>query len=132
MFPNMALWIKLVLAAAVAFLISFLMTPPVKRFAESIGAVDEPGERRINKVPIPRMGGLAIFLGFTLAALLFGDLSNQTTGILLGAVIIAVLGGGRYCVPGSLGQAPGAAGGRPGGHPLRRGVRHHLQPQLPV
>ena len=92
MFPNMALWIKLVLAAAVAFLISFLMTPPVKRFAESIGAVDEPGERRINKVPIPRMGGLAIFLGFTLAALLFGDLSNQTTGILLGAVIIAVLG----------------------------------------
>ena len=46
-------------------------TPPVKRFAERIGAVDQPSERRINKVPIPRMGGLAIFLGFVLTVLLF-------------------------------------------------------------
>lgn len=92
MFPDMALWIKLLLSAAVAFGLAYLMTPPVKRFAELLGAVDQPSERRINKVPIPRMGGLAIFLGFTLAVLLFGDLSNQLTGILLGAVIIAVLG----------------------------------------
>ena len=68
------------------------MTPPVKRFAELIGAVDQPSERRINKVPIPRMGGLAIFLGFVLTALLFVPLSTQVTGILLGAVIIAVMG----------------------------------------
>ena len=92
MFSNMALWIKLILAAVVAFLICFGMTPPVKRFAELIGAVDQPSERRINKVPIPRMGGLAIFLGFVLTALLFVPLSTQVTGILLGAVIIAVMG----------------------------------------
>ena len=88
----MALWIKLILAAGVAFLLCFGMTPPVKRFAELIGAVDKPSERRINKVPIPRMGGLAIFLGFVLTALLFVPLSTQVTGILLGAVIIAVMG----------------------------------------
>lgn len=88
----MALWIKLIMAAGVAFLICFGMTPPVKRFAELIGAVDQPSERRINKVPIPRMGGLAIFLGFVLTALLFVPLSTQVTGILLGAVIIAVMG----------------------------------------
>ena len=88
----MALWIKLIMAAGVAFLLCFGMTPPVKRFAELIGAVDQPGERRINKVPIPRMGGLAIFLGFVLTALLFVPLSTQVTGILLGAVIIAVMG----------------------------------------
>ncbi len=92
MFSNMALWIKLILAAVVAFLLCFGMTPPVKRFAELIGAVDQPNERRINKVPIPRMGGLAIFLGFVLTALLFVPLSTQVTGILLGAVIIAVMG----------------------------------------
>ena len=88
----MALWIKLIMAAGVAFLLCFGMTPPVKRFAELIGAVDQPSERRINKVPIPRMGGLAIFLGFVLTALLFVPLSTQVTGILLGAVIIAVMG----------------------------------------
>ena len=88
----MALWIKLIMAAGVAFLLCFGMTPPVKRFAELIGAVDQPSARRINKVPIPRMGGLAIFLGFVLTALLFVPLSTQVTGILLGAVIIAVMG----------------------------------------
>ena len=92
MFPNMALWAKLLLAAAAAFTLSFLMTPPVKRFAELVGAVDQPSERRINKVPIPRMGGLAIFLGFVITVLLFVDLNTQVTGILLGAVIIAVMG----------------------------------------
>ena len=92
MLSNMPLWSKLILAGAVAFLVCFAMTPPVKRFAERIGAVDQPSERRINKVPIPRMGGLAIFLGFVLTALLFVPLSTQVTGILLGAVIIAVMG----------------------------------------
>ncbi len=92
MLSNMDLWIKLILSAAVAFLVCFAMTPPVKRFAEKIGAVDQPSARRINKVPIPRMGGLAIFLGFVLTVLLFVPLSTQVTGILLGAVIIAVMG----------------------------------------
>ena len=92
MFSNMAMWAKLIVAAAVAFLICFFMTPPVKRFAELIGAVDQPSERRINKVPIPRMGGLAIFLGFVLTALLFVPMNTKVTGILLGAVIIAVMG----------------------------------------
>ena len=92
MFSNMDLWIKLILASLVAYLICFAVTPAVKRFAEMIGAVDQPSERRVNKVPVPRMGGLAIFLGFVLTALLFVPLSTQVTGILLGAVVIAVMG----------------------------------------
>lgn len=92
MFSNLALWIRLILAALVAYLICFAVTPAVKRFAQMIGAVDQPGDRRVNKVPIPRMGGLAIFLGFVLTALLFVPLNTQITGILLGAVIIAAMG----------------------------------------
>ena len=92
MFPNLALWLKMVLAAAVAFGISFLMVPPVKHFAEMVGAVDQPSERRINKVPIPRMGGLAIFLGFVISLILFVEMSTRVMGILLGTVIIAVMG----------------------------------------
>jgi UDP-GlcNAc:undecaprenyl-phosphate GlcNAc-1-phosphate transferase len=92
MFSNMALWEKLILASLVSFLISYFMTPYVKRFAELVGAMDQPSARGINKVPIPRMGGLAIFLGFVLTALLFAPLNTQVTGIMLGAAIIAMMG----------------------------------------
>ena len=93
MFPDLSLWERLLLAAAVAFAIAYLMTPPGKRFAQAVGAMDVPkDERRVHDHPIPRMGGLAIFLGFVLTALLFVPLSTQVTGILLGAVIIAVMG----------------------------------------
>ena len=57
MFSNMALWIKLILAAGVAFLLCFGMTPPVKRFAELIGAVagdlPEPRKRRSSDAAEP-------------------------------------------------------------------------------
>lgn len=93
MFPNMALWLKLLLAVITAFVVSFLMTPPVKRFAQLVGAMDIPkDERRVHNHPIPRMGGLAIFLGFLLSLLLFVDMSTQVMGMLVGAVIIAVMG----------------------------------------
>ncbi len=93
MFPDMDLWLKLLLAAAVSFIISFLMTPPVKRFAEKVGAIDVPkDDRRIHTHPIPRMGGLAIFIGFIAAVLIFAEPSTELMGILVGAVIIAVMG----------------------------------------
>ena len=94
MFPNLAFWERLLLSAVVAFAISYVMTPPVKRFAEAVGAMDIPkDERRVHDHPIPRMGGLAIFLGFVLSLLLFSDyLSTQLVGLLLGTVIIAVMG----------------------------------------
>lgn len=42
--------------------------------------------------PIPRQGGLAIFLGFLVAVVLFADLDRQVQGILLGSVIIVTVG----------------------------------------
>ena len=42
--------------------------------------------------PHPRLGGLAIFLGFIVSILLFADMTDQFRSILLGAVIIVVLG----------------------------------------
>jgi len=92
MFPNLPLWIKIVLSSGVAFLISYLMVPPVKQFAERIDAVDQPDERRVNKIPIPRMGGLAIFVGFMLSLILFVEMSQPVMGIMLGTLIIACMG----------------------------------------
>lgn len=80
------------LAVIVAGVIAYFMTPLVKRFAVSVGAVDEPGERRINDHTVPRMGGVAIFCGFMVSVLLFADLTKQVQGILYGAIIIAVMG----------------------------------------
>ena len=84
---------KMPAGAFIAFLISFLMTPQVKRFAENVGAMDIPkDDRRIHNHPIPRMGGLAIFCGFVLSVLLFVNMSTEVMGLLLGSVIIAVMG----------------------------------------
>lgn len=93
MFLETSLWIKLLLAVAVAFLISFAMTPIVKSFTVKIGAMDVPTEkRRVHDHPIPRMGGLAIFIGFLLSVVLFADITEQVQGILLGAICIVVVG----------------------------------------
>lgn len=54
------------LAAIVAMIVSWLLTPLVRKLAFKYGAVDDPkrDNRRVHKVPLPRWGGLAIFAGF--------------------------------------------------------------------
>ncbi len=82
-----------VAAMVVAMLVCFMTSPLVKNFAHKVGAIDVPKDaRRMHKVPIPRLGGLAIFLGFMVSTLLFVPMTKQLQGILLGAVIIVVLG----------------------------------------
>lgn len=54
-----------------------LATPLAKRIAVHFDAIDRPDARRINKVPIPRMGGIAMFLGLCAA------LVTQYVGTLL-------------------------------------------------
>ena len=93
MFPDMQLWLKVLLAVAAAFAVSFGTTPIVKSFAQKVGAMDNPGEaRRIHNHPIPRMGGMAIFLGFLVSVILFVDITMPVRGILIGAVIIVATG----------------------------------------
>lgn len=94
MFPGLADWIKMLLAFAVSLLVAYVMTPPVKRFAEKVGAIDVPRDnRRVHDHPIPRMGGLAIFIGFVLSLIFFVPMSTKVLGLLVGSVIIAAMGG---------------------------------------
>ncbi len=80
-------------AVLCAMIVSYLMCPLVKSFAYKIGAIDVPKDnRRMHKKPTPRLGGLAIFLGFIVSILLFVRIDHQMQGILLGAVTIVVLG----------------------------------------
>lgn len=80
-------------AFAAAGILSFALTPVVKNLACKVGAIDVPKDaRRMHSTPIPRLGGLAIFLGFLFAVLLFAEIDRTLQGILLGAVVIVVLG----------------------------------------
>ncbi len=78
--------------AVAAFVIVMLLTPAVGGMARMLGAVDRPDARRLNRRPIPRLGGLAIFLGILVPSLAFLDLSSETRGVLLGAAIATVVG----------------------------------------
>lgn len=46
-----------------ALVTSFLMTPIAAKIAWKVDAVDYPSKRRINRDPVPRMGGIAVFSG---------------------------------------------------------------------
>jgi UDP-GlcNAc:undecaprenyl-phosphate GlcNAc-1-phosphate transferase len=69
-------------------------TPLVRRLAGWLGLVDEPDARRVHLTPIPLMGGIAIYVGFIAALLLFGErwVVSQAISILVGATIVSFLG----------------------------------------
>ena len=80
-------------AFVLALAVSFAVTPAVKMLAIKIKAIDVPKDsRRMHKVPIPRAGGLAIFAGFLVGFLLFGQLTAQSRAILIGALLLVALG----------------------------------------
>ncbi|HHJ4985488.1 TPA: glycosyltransferase family 4 protein [Streptococcus pyogenes] len=61
--------IDYVLVLIGALLMSLFLTPLVRFLAFRVGAVDNPNPRRVNKVPMPTSGGLAIFMSFLVASL---------------------------------------------------------------
>lgn len=81
------------LALIAAFIIALAVTPLIKKAAPKVGAVDVPkDERRMHTKPMPLCGGLAIFIGFSVAMLLFFKTTSESLGIWLGALVIAVVG----------------------------------------
>ncbi len=84
---------QVLLALLIAALVSFAATPLVKVLSVKWGAIDVPkDDRRMHDHPIPRMGGLAIFMGFLAAVLLLVPLDIPKKGMLLGSIVIVILG----------------------------------------
>ncbi len=92
MFDELKATPEVLYGAAIAFGIVVLLTPAVGGMARMLGAVDRPDSRRLNRRPIPRLGGLAIFLGIIVPSLAFLDLSDEMRGVLLGAAVATVVG----------------------------------------
>ena len=77
---------------ALAFVIVLALSPAVGRVARLMGAVDRPERRRLHTVPVPRLGGVALFLGILVPALAFLPLGRETRGLLLGAAVALTIG----------------------------------------
>lgn len=80
---------------AATFLLSLALTPLIRGLALKIGAVDNPNARRVNKVPMPTMGGLAIFIAFNIAnfALLRNQYPSDQIWPLFAAEVLIILTG---------------------------------------
>lgn len=71
---------------------ALVSTPVVKRIAFKVGAVDLPDKRKVHKEPMPRLGGLAIYLAFMVGMLSFGTLDRDNLIIMTGATLIVAVG----------------------------------------
>ncbi|MBU2698926.1 UDP-GlcNAc:undecaprenyl-phosphate GlcNAc-1-phosphate transferase [Sporomusaceae bacterium BoRhaA] len=81
-----------VVAFILALVITYFLTPYVKNLAIRLGALDAPDARKVHKTPIPRMGGLAIYVGFVIAVLSSMHLSQELIGLLTGGTVILIVG----------------------------------------
>ena len=81
-----------ILAFVIALFTSWLLTPYVKKLAFRIGALDKPDGRKVHKGIMPRLGGLAIYLGFVVAVLCSMHLSKDVMALLLGGTVILIVG----------------------------------------
>ncbi|MEA2291590.1 MAG: UDP-GlcNAc:undecaprenyl-phosphate/decaprenyl-phosphate GlcNAc-phosphate transferase [Solirubrobacteraceae bacterium] len=79
-------------ACLVALAVAAAVTPLVARLARRVGAVDELKERGLAVHATPLLGGLAIFAGTLIAALLFLPDSTRSQAILAGAALITLVG----------------------------------------
>ncbi|HFN9748388.1 TPA: glycosyltransferase family 4 protein [Streptococcus pyogenes] len=96
--------IDYVLVLIGALLMSLFLTPLVRFLAFRVGAVDNPNARRVNKVPMPTSGGLAIFMSFLVASLGLIPIASKGTmffgqtyfsyilPVVIGATVITLTG----------------------------------------
>ncbi len=85
--------LEILWGAIVALVIVVALTPAVGGMARLLGVVDRSeGDRRPNPRGVPRLGGLALFLGVFVPALAFLPLHREMRGILLGAAVATTIG----------------------------------------
>jgi UDP-GlcNAc:undecaprenyl-phosphate GlcNAc-1-phosphate transferase len=86
--------IQIALILLVALTFSIVATPLARRAALRVGVVSVPRTRDIHVAPVPLLGGAAIYGGFVVALLVFGDQRyiRELVAILVGATLISLFG----------------------------------------
>ena len=90
-------WVLYIAAFASAFAISMVATPFAKKVSEKLGAIDYPNARGMHTKPMPRLGGIAIVLGFMITVLVLYRFVNDINikhfcGFIAGAIVIVGVG----------------------------------------
>ena len=81
-----------IVAFSIALAVAYFLTPQVMNLAIKVGALDVHDERKVHKGLIPRMGGLAIYIGFVIAVLASMHVSREIMGLLVGGTVILIVG----------------------------------------
>jgi UDP-GlcNAc:undecaprenyl-phosphate GlcNAc-1-phosphate transferase len=84
--------LEVLYGAGLALAIVVLLTPAVGSFARRLGAVDAPDARRLHRLPVPRLGGIALFFGMLVPSLAFLPVEREMRGLLLGAAVATAVG----------------------------------------
>ncbi len=85
-------WTLLLTAFSAAFLVTLITTPLVGYIARKYKILDLPSARRIHTSPIPRLGGIALFLGFIVALLIVFGFDPRIYGVAICGILIFLLG----------------------------------------
>jgi len=80
--------ITVILAIVTSFLISIYAIPSIITVAKLKNLYDKPEERKIHTLKTPRLGGMAIFVAFSLSALLFGNFTEIEGTKYIGVALI--------------------------------------------
>lgn len=83
---------SIILMALASFLVSLILVPICKKIALHVNALDIPNERKVHKIPIPRLGGLAIYLSFLICYMIFGQITTQMLSIIIASIVIIFFG----------------------------------------
>ncbi|EIT86930.1 glycosyl transferase family protein [Fictibacillus macauensis ZFHKF-1] len=83
---------QLIIAAIVSFTIAAAVMPLIIKLAIKLKATDQPNHRKVHVKPMPRWGGLGIFIGVIAGYFASGLYEMHLNGIIIGAVIIIALG----------------------------------------
>jgi UDP-GlcNAc:undecaprenyl-phosphate GlcNAc-1-phosphate transferase len=84
--------LNILFAFIASFITVLIITPFVIKFAIKIGATDKPNQRKVHQKVMPRLGGLAIFIGVVSGYFAGGVYSAQVTGITIAALVILATG----------------------------------------
>ena len=83
---------EIIYMVVVPFLFVLCIIPFIKKVAIHVNAMDIPNGRKVHTKPMPRLGGLGIYMGFLLGYILFGTMSARMNAILIGSFIIILTG----------------------------------------
>ena len=84
---------QLLLMFLAAFAVSVICTPLAIKLAPKIGAVDVPKDaRRVHTKPMPRFGGMAIFIGTMAVIMAFLEKDSQLWGVILSGTLMYLVG----------------------------------------